>query len=75
MENFPINHQDFCEMSSSAVAPLENYQGMTQQPWRADEMGAHMTLLLWCSTALFTVCRENKQLGVICGGKKKKPAV
>lgn len=66
---FPINHQDFCEMSSNAVVALENYPGMTQQSRRADEMGTHMTLLLWCNMALSTVCRENKQLRVICGEK------
>lgn len=66
----PINHQDFCEMSSNAVVALENYPGVTQQSWSADEMGTHMTLVLWCNMALFTVCRENKQLRVICEEKK-----
>lgn len=68
---FPINHQDFCEMSSNSVVALESYPGMTQKSWRVDEMGIHMTLLLWCNMALFTVCRENKQLRVICGEKKQ----
>lgn len=66
---FPINHEDFCEMSSNFVVALESYPGMTQKSWRVDEMGIHMTLLLWCNMALFTVCRENKQLRVICGEK------
>jgi len=56
-------------MSSNAVVALENYPGVSQQSWRADEMGTHMTLLLWCNMALFTVHRENKQLRVICGEK------
>lgn len=34
-------------------------------------MGTHMTLLLWCNMALFSVYRENKQLRLICGGEKK----
>lgn len=68
---FPINHQDFCEMSSNSVVALESYPGMTQKSWRVDEMRIHMTLLLWCNMALFTVCRENKQLRVICGEKKQ----
>lgn len=66
---FPKNHQDFSEMSSNFVVALENYPGMTQKSWRVDEMGIHMTLLLWCNMALFTLCRENKQLRVICGEK------
>lgn len=56
-------------MSSNFVVALESYPGMTQKSWRVDEMGIHMTLLLWCNMALFTVCRENKQLRVICGEK------
>lgn len=66
----PVNHQDFCAMYSNVVVALENYPSMTQQSWRADEMGTHMTLLLWCNMALFSVYRENKQLRVICGGEK-----
>lgn len=58
-------------MSSNSVVALESYPGMTQKSWRVDEMGIHMTLLLWCNMALFTVCRENKQLRVICGEKKQ----
>lgn len=67
---FPINQQDFCAVSSHVVVALENYPGMTQQSWRADEMGTHTTLLLWCNMALVSVYRENKQLSVICGGEK-----
>lgn len=72
MQDFPINHQDFCEVSSNAEVTLENYPGVTQQSWRADEMRTHMTLLLWCNMALFTFCRENKQLRVICRENKSK---
>lgn len=58
-------------MSSNTVVALENYPDVTQQSWRADGMGTHTTLLLWCNVAPFAVCRENKQLRVICGEKKQ----